>query len=178
MKPVILVLLLLMTGCAGYEWGGRAPAERRFISLRVPETGETAAVTYINDWHYDRAALRQIAHICRDRHNGAVGKIDPRLIDFIADLRDRVGLPESTTLDVLSCYRAPETNAALARTDRYVARESWHTKGRAVDLRVPQLTGRAMAEVAKTMQRGGVAYYPRSGHVHIDTGEVRTWKVR
>jgi uncharacterized protein YcbK (DUF882 family) len=34
-----------------------------------------------------------------------------------------------------------------------------------------------MAEVAKTMQRGGVAYYPKSGHIHVDTGAVRTWAV-
>ncbi len=178
MRGFALILLLLLTGCAGFGVGGRAPVERRFISLRVPETGEAVAVTYINDWHYDRAAMRRIDKICRDRRNGAVGAIDPQLIDFIAALRDRIGLPESATFDVLSCYRSPETNAALARTDRYVARESWHTKGRAVDLRVQKLTGRAMAEIAKTMQRGGVAYYPKSGHVHIDTGEARTWIVR
>ena len=178
MKKCALVLLLALTSCAGFDLGGGAPVAQRFISLRLPETGEMANVTYIRDWHYDRAAMRWIDYICRDRHSGATTPTDPHLIDFIAELRDKVGLPETATLDVLSCYRSPETNEALARTDRYVARESWHTKGRAVDLRVPKLTGRAMAEIAKTMQRGGVAFYPKSGHVHIDTGEVRTWSVR
>lgn len=178
MKIIALFLLLGLAACAGFDLGGVAPVERRFISLRIPETGEIANVTYIRGGRYDRDAMRRINHICRDRHNGAETAIDPHLIDFIAELRDKTGLPETAMFDVLSCYRAPETNAALARTDRYVARESWHTKGRAIDLRIANVAGRAMAEVAETLQRGGVAYYPKSTHVHIDTGAVRTWSVR
>jgi Bacterial protein of unknown function (DUF882) len=29
--------------------------------------------------------------------------------------------------------------------------------------------------VARTMQRGGVGWYPHSGFMHIDTGPVRNW---
>jgi len=135
------------------------------------------SVTYVRNYRYNSAALDQINHIFRDRHNNEETDIDPQLLDFIADLRDRVGLPETVTFDILSGYRSPETNAKLARSNRYVARESWHMKGKAVDLRVPFVTGKAMAEIAKTMQRGGVAFYPKSGHVHIDMGGVRTWQV-
>jgi len=28
---------------------------------------------------------------------------------------------------------------------------------------------------ARTMQRGGVGWYPHSGFIHIDTGPVRNW---
>lgn len=174
-KYLGLLLLLFCTACAGDF--GRSDMPRRFISLRHPESGEAVAVAYVQDYRYDGAALAQVNRIFRDRHNNEVAPIDPKLLDFIADLRSRIGLPETVTFDILSGYRSPETNAKLARSNRYVARESWHTKGRAVDLRVPFVTGKAMAEIAKTMQRGGVAFYPKSGHVHIDTGGVRTWQV-
>lgn len=170
--------LLCLAACADPIGLQGADMGRRFISLRHPPSGEAVHAAYIHGGRYDRSVLRRIDHLCRDRHNGAETAIDPKLVDFIADLRDRIGLPETVTFDILSCYRSPATNGALARSDRAVARESWHVKGRAVDLRVPSLTGRAMAEIAKTMQRGGVAFYPKSGHAHIDTGEVRTWAVR
>jgi len=28
------------------------------------------------------------------------------------------------------------------------------------------------------MQRGGVAYYPEDNHVHVDLGNIRSWKTR
>ena len=150
---------------------------RRYISLRHPESGEIVALYYVNNYRYDGAAMDRINKIFRDRHDGSAIQMDPKLIDFIADLRDRIGLPETVTFDITSGYRSPASNARLARSTRGVARESWHMKGKAVDLKVPSLTGKAMAEIAKTMQRGGVAFYPRTGHVHIDTGTVRTWQV-
>ncbi len=168
------LLLFLLAACASDY--GRSNAERRFISLRHPESGEAVAVTYVRHYQYDPEALLQIDRIFRDRHNGETIAVDPQLIDFIADLRDRIGLPETVTFDITSGYRSPATNAMLARSSRSVARESWHMKGKAVDLRVPNVTGKAMAEIAKTMQRGGVAFYPKTGHVHIDTGAVRTWQ--
>lgn len=173
LKFLAVFCLLLLAACASDF--GRSAYEQRFISLRHPESGEAVAVTYVRAYRYDGGAMAQIDRIFRDRHNQEIASIDPKLIDFIADLRDRIGLPETVTFDITSGYRSPASNAALAARQRGVARESWHTKGKAVDLKVPALTGKAMAEVAKTMQRGGVAYYPRTGHVHIDTGGVRTW---
>lgn len=173
---VFVCLLLVMAACAGDV--GRSAAERRFLSLRHPASGEQVAATYVWNYHYDEAALARFNGLLRDRNANATHPVDPKLLDFITDLRDRVGLPETVTFDITSGYRSPATNARLAAGSRLVARESWHMKGQAVDLRVPHLTGKAMAEIAKTMQRGGVAYYPKSGHVHIDTGPVRTWQVR
>lgn len=172
----IASLLLGLAACASDF--GRSDAERRFLSLRHPASGEQVAATYVWQYRYDTAALARFSNLLRDRSADETRPIDPKLLDFISDLRDRVGLPETVTFDITSGYRSPATNARLAASNRQVARESWHMKGQAVDLRVPHLTGKAMAEIAKTMQRGGVAYYPKSGHVHIDTGPVRTWQAR
>ncbi len=171
-----LILLCCLAACASDY--GRSTAERRFLSLRHPASGEQVAATYVWNYRYDESALARFSTLLRDRSADATQPVDPKLLDFISDLRDRVGLPETVTFDITSGYRSPATNARLATGNRQVARESWHIKGQAVDMRVPHLTGKAMAEIAKTMQRGGVAYYPKSGHVHIDTGPVRTWQVR
>jgi uncharacterized protein YcbK (DUF882 family) len=175
-KYGVVLLCLLLGACASD--GGVATQSRRFLSLRHPQSGESVAVTYVQNYHYDSSALERLNWIFRDRRNNKTARIDPKLLDFIADLRDKTGLPENVTFDILSGYRSPETNVALARTNRSVARESWHMKGKAVDLRVPFVAGQAMAEIAKTLQRGGVAFYPKSSHVHIDTGGVRTWRVQ
>ena len=47
--------------------------------------------------------------------------------------------------------------------------------GWAVDFRIEGVKGKAICEIAKTMQRGGVAYYPEDNHVHVDLGNIRTW---
>ncbi len=172
----LFALMFALAACVSET--GRSTAERRFLSLRHPASGEQVSATYVMNYRYDDAALVRFSELLRDRSADATYAVDPKLLDFIGDLRDRVGLPETATFDITSGYRSPATNARLAAGNRQVARESWHMKGQAVDLRVPHLTGTAMAEVAKTMQRGGVAFYPKSGHVHIDTGPVRTWQVR
>jgi hypothetical protein len=58
-----------------------------------------------------------------------------------------------------------------------VAKQSYHMRGMAADIRIPDMNSRALELVAKTIQKGGVALYPDRGHVHVDTGPVRGWEV-
>ena len=127
------------------------------------------------DGRYDFQSLGRINALLRDRRSGRIFRIDPELVDFLVDLRTRLALPPSAVFEILSGYRESETNAALRREDKPAARNSLHVQGRAVDFRLVNVNGRAVAEVAKTMQRGGVSYYPGSNHVHLDTGALRSW---
>mgnify|MGYP000464534331 CR=1 FL=1 len=48
-------------------------------------------------------------------------------------------------------------------------------EGACIDLRVE---GRPLSQVrraAMALKAGGVGYYPRSGFVHVDTGDIRYW---
>jgi uncharacterized protein YcbK (DUF882 family) len=45
----------------------------------------------------------------------------------------------------------------------------------AIDIRVPGRPLRAVRDAAKTLQSGGVGYYPDSNFVHVDVGRVRYW---
>jgi uncharacterized protein YcbK (DUF882 family) len=151
------------------------PLERRSIVFLHPESGERLDIVYFHDGHYDAKALRAVDRLFRDRHAGVIGKIDPALIDFLVDIRTRLDLPSTVTFEILSGYRTPETNIILAKHNGNVAIESLHTHGWAVDFRIAGVDGRAIAAVAKTMQRGAAVFYPSSNHVHVDIGNIRNW---
>jgi uncharacterized protein YcbK (DUF882 family) len=181
-----LLLVMLLGACAATNGmqtvSGRGLAKTqpdgdpvRRIIVSYPYTHETLDVVYFHDGAYDTRAMEKIDDLFRDRHANVAGDIDPELIDYMVDLRTRLGLPQKVVFQVLSGYRTPQTNAALAITNGNVAKESLHMHGWAVDFRIDGVNGKAICEIAKTMQRGGVAYYPEDNHVHIDLGNIRTW---
>jgi uncharacterized protein YcbK (DUF882 family) len=150
-------------------------AERRII-MAEPHSGERLDAVYFHDGHYDAAVLRKIDYLFRDHHANVIGKIDPELIDYLIDIRTRLDLPSTVVFEILSGYRTPATNAHMRWSNANVAKESLHMHGWAVDFRIPYVNGQLICEIAKTMQRGGVAYYPSDNHVHVDLGNIRTWK--
>lgn len=169
----------LYAGALVKQYGGEKTTpdvvEKRVVSLSHPASAEKLTETYYVDGRYDFQSLGRINALLRDRRSGRIFRIDPELVDFLVDLRTRLALPPSAVFEILSGYRESETNAALRREDKPAARNSLHVQGRAVDFRLVNVNGRAVAEVAKTMQRGGVSYYPGSNHVHLDTGALRSW---
>jgi uncharacterized protein YcbK (DUF882 family) len=152
----------------------RDPVRR--IVLVYPYTKEKIDVVYYSKGRNDAQAMKKIDKLMRDRHVNVAGKIDPELIDYMVDIRKRLGLPENVPFQILSGYRSAKTNARLAKSNGNVAKESLHKHGWAVDFRIDGVDGRAICEIAKTMQRGGVAYYPEDNHVHVDLGNIRTWQ--
>ena len=148
----------------------------RRITMIHPHSGEKVDAVYFHDGHYDQTVMRNINRLFRDRRANVVGAIDPELIDYLVDIRTRLGLPDNVPFQILNGYRTEETNRIFASTNANVAKESYHLHGWAVDFRIDGVDGRVLCEIAKTMQRGGVAYYPRDNHVHVDLGNIRTWK--
>jgi uncharacterized protein YcbK (DUF882 family) len=174
-------MILALAACAGAppplpSPGPPGPGGERSITLQHPWTGETARVTYRRVEGYDAQALAALAQVMRDRRTGAAGPLDPALVDMIWEIRAMLRLPEDATIHVISGFRSPSTNASLARADGQVAENSLHVQGRAADIRIPGRSGAEVAAAAKALGRGGGAHYGRTGHVHVDTGAVRTWK--
>jgi uncharacterized protein YcbK (DUF882 family) len=48
-------------------------------------------------------------------------------------------------------------------------------QGKAVDIRIPGVHLEKIRSVATRLKLGGVGYYPESGFVHLDSGNVRFW---
>jgi uncharacterized protein YcbK (DUF882 family) len=76
---------------------------------------------------------------------------------------------------VISGYRSPATNETLRVTrGGGVARQSLHTEGRAIDVRLPGVALGDLRDAAVSLRAGGVGFYAGQ-FVHLDTGRVRRW---
>jgi len=171
----------------GSRYGGFAPAPAvpdeppppldltspRSLSLVNVNSTETLTVTYWSDGAYHRDALNQLNHFLRDSQSGDQTEMDPLVFDVLWHTIQQTGY--SGSVEVLSAFRSPEHNAWLASVSRGVARDSQHMNGNAMDIRFPGVPVFKIRQAARSLQMGGVGFYPRSGFVHIDTGPVRYW---
>lgn len=145
----------------------------RAITLVAAHTSEKFSGEYWYDGKYLPDAFSEIKMVMRDHRNNEKFPIDPRLMDVIYVLQNRIGMIKP--VHVVSGYRSPQTNAMLRRTTEGVARNSLHMSGQAVDIRIPGVSLSSVRNTALDLQSGGVGYYPKSDFVHMDTGRVRTW---
>ncbi|MEA3274161.1 MAG: DUF882 domain-containing protein [Pseudomonadota bacterium] len=148
--------------------------EPRFLSLHHLHTDEKIKVTYRIGDRYQRSALHDLNHFLRDFRTDDVAVMDPKLFDFLYDIKHRLGDPDGV-FEIVSAYRCPKTNAMLRKTSRRVAKRSLHMNGQALDIRISNMRTRSVRDSALELRRGGVGYYPKSDFVHIDTGTVRRW---
>jgi uncharacterized protein YcbK (DUF882 family) len=146
-------------------------APLRRLQLVNANNGETFDGPFRDDIGPIALALADLSDFLRDRHSGEKIAIDIGVLDFLSSVMDSVGVTRAT---VLSAYRTAETNAKLARTHFGVAENSQHLYGRALDIRFETRNERAV-QLARSMKRGGVGWYPRSNFFHIDCGPVRNW---
>jgi uncharacterized protein YcbK (DUF882 family) len=151
----------------------RAQGLEQVLAFRHQHTGEQLKIVYKADGRYVRENLRRIDRLLRDWRTGQIKPIDPKLLDVLWDLQAK--LETRGVIEVLSGFRAPRTNAMLRRKSEGVAKNSFHLKGKAIDLRIEGCTCRQVRKAAVAMARGGVGYYPTSNFVHLDTGAPRSW---
>src|SRR6267154_3170365 len=147
------------------------PPQPHRLNLANPHTGETFSGIYRDDNGPIPGVMEELSVFLRDFHSGEKIAIDVGVLDFLSSVMQAVGQSKAM---ILSAYRTRETNALLARTHFGVAENSQHLYGRALDIRF-ETRNEAAVQAARTLQRGGVGWYPRSGFFHIDTGPVRNW---
>ncbi|HWT07531.1 MAG TPA: DUF882 domain-containing protein [Roseomonas sp.] len=152
---------------------GAAAGGARSIRIRRVQTGESFDGIYWRDGRYERDALRQLDVLFRDPSMDETTPMDPRLFDVLFTVARHLGSDDF--YEVISGYRAPETNAARAQQSRRVSRVSLHMSGMAADVRLPGRQSMGIARTAADMQIGGVGLYRRDGFVHLDCGPARRW---
>ena len=148
-------------------------AGERKLKLRNLHTGEKLSATYWEEGGYISEELAAIDHVLRDHRSGEAIHMDHALLDQIHALQQRLG--HKGTIEIISGYRSPATNAMLARNSNGVAKKSFHMLGRAIDLRMPGVELKDLRKAALKLKSGGVGYYPNSNFVHLDTGRPRFW---
>lgn len=153
-----------------YTFGGRSSVKE--LSFFQTHTGEKASFTFF-DTGLNQDALAQANRILRDWRTDDVIEMDTELLFLLHDIKSRLGTEKP--FHIISGYRSPRTNATLAAKSGGVAKNSYHMRGMAIDIRVPGIKTSAIRDAAMEMERGGVGYYRSSDFVHIDTGRVRSW---
>ena len=152
---------------------GEPVATARAMCLTNVHTNETFKGEYWYDGQYLPDAFGEIKTVMRDYRTNERYPIDPRLMDILFVLQNR--LQNSTPFKVFSGYRSPATNAMLRETTNGVARGSLHMQGQAIDIDLPGTHLISLRQAAIHLKSGGVGYYPSSDFVHVDTGRARSW---
>ena len=147
--------------------------EARSLAFHNLHTDEKLQVAYWKDGTYDRQAWGKINHILRDFRSGDTHVMDLRLMDLLHDVKSSLG--SDRPIEIISGYRSPLTNSRLAEASSGVAKNSYHMRGMAIDIRLDGTPLPHLHQVALNMERGGVGYYPDSQFVHMDVGPVRRW---
>jgi uncharacterized protein YcbK (DUF882 family) len=149
------------------------PDTTRQLGVVNLHTGEKCSAVYWENGQYIPEALAAFNHVLRDHRSGKAHPIDAKLFDLLVTLHK--GVESSAPFQIISGYRAPESNAMLNAKSSGVANHSLHMEGKAVDIRLPDRSLALLRRSALSMQKGGVGYYPESNFVHVDTGRVRRW---
>lgn len=152
----------------------RGSGDVRRISMRNQRTAESIDIIYWVEGTYIQEALTEVNNFMRDWRQNEIINYDRRNVDIIAATHRLMETSEPYLL--LSGYRSPATNAALASRSRGVASNSYHIRGMAADLRLSSRSTVQMAAAATACNAGGVGKYGRSNFVHMDCGPVRTWR--
>ena len=153
--------------------GARAEERERTLAFVHTHTGESGRVTYWALGDYVPEGLSALKRLLRDHYSDEQHAIDPRLLDLLHHLHTGLGAREP--FHVISGYRSPTTNAALAARSGGVATRSLHMRGEAIDVRLPGCDLTTMRDAALALRAGGVGYYGGPSFVHVDVGRVRRW---
>ncbi|MBI4030808.1 MAG: DUF882 domain-containing protein [Proteobacteria bacterium] len=158
---------------------GEAPQSERTLSFYNTHTRERLTVSYRGGIGREASdALNDIEYFLRDHRSGQSRDIDEGLLDLLHDMkadleRRHPGL--DVEYHVISGYRSKSTNDRLRAVGGGQAKDSQHTHGKAIDIRVPGVNLKELRDIAWCLQRGGVGYYKGSDFVHVDTARVRSW---
>jgi uncharacterized protein YcbK (DUF882 family) len=146
----------------------------RSVDLYHLHTGEQLSLLLFKNEMPSWQMYEALTHFMRDHYSGRTTNMDPRLLKSLFNVMANLDIAHGS-IEIISGYRSNKTNARLRRRNGRVARNSFHTKGRAMDLRMPQVALRDLRDAARSEKIGGVGYYSRSRFVHFDTGPVRSW---
>jgi len=147
-------------------------SDKRYLSLYNPHTNERVRACFFENGRYNANGLRQLDILMRDHRQNKVHPMATKLVETLYEVQRGLHGKE---LHIISGYRTPKTNAMLRRRSGNVAKNSYHMRGMAVDVRVPGTPTKTVRNLAKAQRSGGVGWYPRSGFVHMDTGPIRYW---
>ena len=143
----------------------------RRLHLSNPRTGDSVNTVYWIEGEYIAEAKAEIDFLLRDWRENLIIDFDMKTVDILAATYRLIDTSEP--ISIVSAYRSPVTNAMLRRKNRGVAKDSYHTKGMAIDLQMRSRSPSQIRRAAKRLGAGGVGGYRT--FTHLDSGPVRAW---
>lgn len=129
---------------------------------------------YFKNGGYVKSALADINKLMADKRSGDFITMDLKLINTLHKIHSLSGSKEP--IDIICGYRSVGTNTKLTHSKKGIAKHSYHTLGKAADIKIAGVSLAHVHEIALSLKAGGVGYYPRSGFLHIDVGPIRDWR--
>jgi uncharacterized protein YcbK (DUF882 family) len=153
----------------------RGNLSANWLELHNTHTGETLKVTFRTDeGAFIPEALEQLDKISGDHRSHQQTTMDPQLFVLLVDLAASANVEPH--YEIISAYRASDTNEKLRSNGGGQAKNSQHIQGKAIDVRLKGVDTATLRDLARALKRGGVGYYPKSDFVHVDTARVRYWE--
>lgn len=149
-----------------------ALAQDKSLKLYNNHTREKIDVTFMRGGKFDKKALKQLNHFLRDHRRNEAATMDPELFDLLWNVANDLNALDKR-IAVVSGYRSKKTNDSLRAKGRKTAKNSQHTRGKAIDFKIPGISSSEVRKVGFKYQVGGVGHYPN--FTHLDTGSVRSW---
>ena len=151
-----------------------ATGEKKILKLHNVHLNKTFYAPFFEKNYYKLSGLFEVNKAFIDYRAKEMTRIDVKLVNLLYEIKQHLGYDKQ--FNIVSGYRSPRTNAALSKRREGVAKNSYHIKGQAVDIYVPNVSLKKLKDVAIGLKQGGVGYYPRSNFLHVDVGPVRTWR--
>lgn len=148
----------------------RRGLERVLTTLYNVHTREALPV-----FEHRRPGADVLGEFFRCRGFAVRAALDPRLIETVLGAAEEF---DSRRVRIVSAFRSPKFNDALAKKGRRVAQESKHTRGEAIDFGLAGVKAAAIGKWLWDSFEGGVGTYPDDDFVHIDVGPKRRWTGR
>jgi uncharacterized protein YcbK (DUF882 family) len=145
----------------------------RALAFQHTHSGESLAIPYVEDGEYVPEALARIDYVLRDHYDNSVHPIDTDLLDILHAVALETGT--QSPFRVVSGYRSLATNEMLRQRGPGVSKNSLHMQGRAIDIRLDDVSTADLRDAGLAVARGGVGYYRTADFVHLDTGRFRQW---
>lgn len=191
-QATVLSLTALFTAMAAAT-GASSPATAKSSHQTVPvptprpdtPPKEPVILKFYNTHNEERAEAdittpagrEKIKHILRDWRKGTEHDINDDLLDLLARIKARIEAKHPTLdveFNIISGYRTKATNDALRKAGGSQAKNSQHTHGNAIDIRVPGVDTDELRDIAWCEHEGGVGYYKSDDFIHIDVWKKHT----
>jgi len=161
--PLLVLLALVLP-----EAHARKSSKSRFPPVRLYHVNfrkDLRFALYDSKGFPKKSQMKRLERHLRCHHTGKRHGIHWRLQQLIYKVARHFPVQR---LEVVSGYRHPR----IAR--RKGVPKSYHTRGRALDFRVPGVPNSRLKDYLRSFRKVGVGYYPNSTFVHLDVRDKRS----